>query len=53
MATKSPKCTSLPNEANYYWEQALISFENKHLSKWAEHESYMYLILFYIAILGD
>jgi hypothetical protein len=42
------KYSTLPNHPNYYWNQALISFDSNKI--W---ECDMYLILFYQSIIGD
>ena len=46
-------CTSCPNSPNYYWNQALDSFERSDWNHFAEHEMYMYLFLFAISTLGE
>jgi hypothetical protein len=48
MASKHHTCNSLPNNPNYYWLQSLQSFDSHN-----EHESYMWLFLFYISTLGE
>ena len=48
MARKHHTCVSCPNHPNYYWDQALDSFDHGN-----EHESYMWLVLFYISTLGE
>ena len=52
----SPKCTSCPNSANYYWLMSLNAF--KHNTSFSGHnaheqESWMYLFLYVIARDGD
>lgn len=52
--TKSPKCKSCINSPNYLWEQAcnsFINYNNNLLMR--ETETYAFLILYYISILGD
>jgi hypothetical protein len=51
MAQLHKACKSCPNSPNYYWEQALHAFDTH--GECNEHETYMYLILFYISILGE
>lgn len=47
MASPHPK-SSLPNHPNYYWEQALVSFDHGKMI-----DCDMYLILYVMSVQGE